>query len=191
MSGRIISGDREITGEALNERVLRAASGLANLGVGDGDAVALYLRNDFAFYEASLAATRLGAYPVPVNWHFTAEEAGYILRDCEAKALLVHADLWPRIAAGVPDEISVFAVETPPEVLAAYGIEPALARPPEGLAHWDDWRDACAPWSKAPGAVRMSMIYTSGTTGRLKGGRRKAATPEQMKGIAAALARTC
>ena len=27
------------------------------------------LRNDFAFFKASYAAQRLGAYSVPVNWH--------------------------------------------------------------------------------------------------------------------------
>jgi hypothetical protein len=30
---------------------------------------------------------------VPVNWHCTAEEAAYILRDCDARAVVVHADL--------------------------------------------------------------------------------------------------
>ena len=43
--------------------------GLGELGVGIGDSIGIVLRNDFAFFEASYAAQRLGAYSVPVNWH--------------------------------------------------------------------------------------------------------------------------
>jgi long-chain acyl-CoA synthetase len=32
-----------------------------------------------------MAAGHLGAYAVPINWHFTPEEAGYILADSRAK----------------------------------------------------------------------------------------------------------
>ena len=56
-----------------------AAGGLAALGVGEDDSVALMLRNDFATFEVNMAAGQLGAYAVPINWHFTPEEAGYIL----------------------------------------------------------------------------------------------------------------
>ena len=61
-------------------RAARAAS--RRSGVGEDDSVALMLRNDFATFEVNMAAGQLGAYAVPINWHFTPEEAGYILRDC-------------------------------------------------------------------------------------------------------------
>ena len=60
------------------------------------------LRNDFATFEANMAAGQLGAYAVPINWHFTPEEAGYILADCRAKVLVIHADLLAQVAAGIP-----------------------------------------------------------------------------------------
>ena len=65
--GRVISGEREMPREAILERAARAAAGLAELGVGAGDAIAVVLRNDFPFFEASYAAQRLGAYSVPVK----------------------------------------------------------------------------------------------------------------------------
>ena len=40
--------------------------------------LALFLRNDFPFFEASFASALLGGYAVPVNWHLTGDEAGYI-----------------------------------------------------------------------------------------------------------------
>src|SRR3546814_18871734 len=86
MASQIVSGDRFVSGEALLERAGRAASGLESLGVGKGDTVALILRNDIAFLEASVAVGLLGAYPVAVNWHFSIAEAAYVLGDCSAKA---------------------------------------------------------------------------------------------------------
>ena len=61
--GELISGARRLSSEALTERAARAASGLRSLGIGRGDLVALYLRNDFPFFEASAAAGLVGAYP--------------------------------------------------------------------------------------------------------------------------------
>ena len=95
----LISGDRRITLDALMDNARRAASGFHDLGVGDGDTVALFLRNDFALFEAAYAATLVGAYAVPINWHLKAAEAGYILHDCAARVLVIHADLLPAIAA--------------------------------------------------------------------------------------------
>ena len=71
MSGepQFFSGARMRSRADLEDRVLRAATGLRALGVEAGDAVALLLRNDFAFFEASYAAVAIGAYAVPVNWH--------------------------------------------------------------------------------------------------------------------------
>src|SRR5258706_15670022 len=106
----VVSGARQRSLAALNERAARAATGLRKLGVGEGDALALYLRNDFEFFEASLAASRLGAYATPVNWHFPADEAGFILRDSGARAVLAHTDLYPTIAASVPPDVAVLLV---------------------------------------------------------------------------------
>jgi long-chain acyl-CoA synthetase len=59
--GEIISGERRLSSEALADRSARAAAGLASLGVRAGDLIALYLRNDLPFFEASQAASLLGA----------------------------------------------------------------------------------------------------------------------------------
>ena len=76
--------------------------------------MALMLRNDFATFEVNMAAGHLGAYSVPINWHFTPEEAGYILADSRAKVLVIHADLLAQIASGFPGDMKVLVVPTPP-----------------------------------------------------------------------------
>ncbi len=178
--GGIISGSRHMSTEELNRRALLIAQGFAALGIGANDSVALFLRNDFAFFEASFAAGLLGAYPVPVNWHYTPDEAGYVLRDCAAKAVVVHADLLPQLRDAVPDGCALIVVATPPEIIDAYGLTPEAATVPRGMTDWDDWRESQTPWQGEPAAQRGSMIYTSGTTGRPKGVRKEPQTAEML-----------
>ena len=175
MGGKVISGDREIGQEELNLNAARAASGFAALGIGEDSAVAMVLRNDFAFFEAVFGAALAGAYAVPVNWHYKADEVEYIVRDCGAKVVVAHADLLPQIKAGIPDGVTLLTVPTPPEIRDAYGIAAADCAVPAGEVDWADWRDSHAPWSQPPKAGRDNMIYTSGTTGQPKGVRREPA----------------
>ena len=172
--GRILSGEREIQISVVAENAMRAATGLDGLGIGEGDTVALILRNDFAFFEVAIAAGMLGAYSVPINWHLKADEAGHILRDCGAKVLVIHADLLPALEAAIPHRVEVLAVATPPEIATAYGIAPS------GGGVWDDWIASQPAWQAPPLADRPSMIYTSGTTGMPKGVRRAPWAPEAM-----------
>ena len=189
MAGLIISGARELGQQALLERAARAASGFHALGIGENGAVALLLRNDFAFFEGAFGAGIVGAYAVPVNWHFTAEEAGYIIADCGAKAVVVHADLLPQVEAGIPSDVAVFVVQTPPEICAAYGIDPARAKVPPQHKAWDAWVKQQPIWTEPPRPVRTNMIYTSGTTGRPKGVRREPATPAMQAALAGMVSR--
>jgi long-chain acyl-CoA synthetase len=169
----LVSGERSLPAPAFAGRIARAAAGFAALGLGPGDCAALLLRNDFAFLEASLAAARLGAYAVPINWHCKADEVAYVLSDCGARVLVAHADLLAGVADAVPPGVTVLAVETPPEIGAAYGIAPGRGRPPPAAIEWNGWVAAHTPWQGAPLPQTSSMIYTSGTTGRPKGVRRR------------------
>src|SRR6059058_9630 len=130
--GRLISGERAVAREMLLSRALFAAGGFAALGVKPGDTVALVLRNDFPFFEASYAAQMLGAYCVPVNWHGKAPEIGYVLRDCAAKVVVAHADLLPQILPGLPAGVPLLTVPTPPEIAAAYALQRDECRAPAG-----------------------------------------------------------
>ncbi len=100
--GTIKSGNRALSTAELAVRGAQVAAGLESLGIGPGDGVALYLRNDLAFFEAALGAGSIGAYPVAVNWHYTEEEARYVLEDSEARAVIIHADLLERVRGAIP-----------------------------------------------------------------------------------------
>jgi long-chain acyl-CoA synthetase len=183
-TGRVVSGDREVSRETLMARAGRGASGFAALGIAAGDAIAVVLRNDFPFFEASYAAQRLGAYCVPVNWHGKTPEIGYILHDCGAKVVLAHSDLLPQVAAAVPESVPLLVVSTPPEIAAAYGIPAEQCRVPAGARLWDEWLASFATMPDGALGAISSMIYTSGTTGHPKGVKRLNLGPEFAEKIA-------
>ena len=169
---RILSGERVLERAALKTRVALAAKALHAVGVAPGQSVALLLRNDFAFIEASVAAQLIGAYATPINWHNTPDEIGYVLRDCGAPVLVGHDDLLAGLGDAVPAGIAVLAVATPPEIAAAYGT--AVGATLTGRRDWDEWLQAAADAPTPPPAPETgSMIYTSGTTGRPKGVKRR------------------
>lgn len=178
---RLISGARTLALADLQIRAVRSAAALESLGVGRGDAIAVMLRNDFAFFEAQMGAGQLGAYCVPVNWHFTPDEAGYVFRDCGAKAIVAHADFAATVRAAAPAGVPVFYVLCPPEIAAAYQIPEDQRSPPPGAADWNAWIDGFAPRPPVGQEPPGAMIYTSGTTGRPKGVRRQAPSPAQLQ----------
>ncbi|MDI1264437.1 MAG: AMP-binding protein, partial [bacterium] len=181
----IIGGDRHISYPDIHARIARAAAGLRSLGVGGGVPVAMMLRNDFAFFEVSGAAAALGSSVVPINWHLKADEVAYILADSGARTLVCHADLLPQIRDGLPADVRLLVVTTPPEIAAAFNVKHEMTRVPAGMTDWDQWRDTHAASTELP-IGGAPMFYTSGTTGLPKGVRRKPMQPEQ----AAASART-
>ena len=185
MTAGVTAGERFRSWADIQANAARGAGGLRALGVGEDDSVALMLRNDFATFEVNMAAGQLGAYAVPINWHFTPEEAGYILSDCAAKVLVAHTDLLAQIAPGIPAGVKVLAVPTPEEIAAAYNVPPEKRQPPAGIETWDAFVARGAPNTEPPKASRGSMIYTSGTTGRPKGVRRQPSSPEMQAAVGA------
>ncbi len=174
----VISGDRVLEVESLDRKARRVAAAMHDLGIWQGDRVALLLRNDLAYFEATRGAACLGASTVPLNWHLTADEIAHVLDDCNPKLLVAHADLLDESILAVCSDLEVVAVATPPEIAAAYAIAPERAAVPGGLPEWDSWYAAYKPWTEAPRAIMDPMFYTSGTTGKPKGVRRAKVPPE-------------
>jgi long-chain acyl-CoA synthetase len=178
-------GERFTSYPDLFGRALRATRGLHELGIGAGDRIALLLRNSIEFLEASIATVPLGASAVPINWHWRGDEIAHVLLDSRAKALVVHADLWPAIAPSVLDSLAVIVV--PVGVDGASLDEGVAATLPAGALVWPDWLAANEPWAQPPEGAPVSIIYTSGTTGRPKGVVRTPATDEQREATQAML----
>jgi len=83
----IVHGDRVLSFAELVESAARAAQGLADLGVGPGDRVALWLPNTPAYPVLLFACARLGAIAVAVNTRYRAVEVADIVERSGAKVL--------------------------------------------------------------------------------------------------------
>jgi long-chain acyl-CoA synthetase len=104
MTASLICGALQRSGTEIDTRAARLAGGLANLGIEDGDVVAVMLRNHPAYIDIIQGCRIAGAYYCQINWHFKRDEAGFILADCGAKVLFIQPDLLAEIAAACRPE---------------------------------------------------------------------------------------
>ena len=84
-------GDR--TWAQLNANANRLVRVFRSAGINAGDAVAIVLKNRPEFIETLLAAMRSGLRLTPINFHLRADEIGYIVDNCEAKAFIADASI--------------------------------------------------------------------------------------------------
>lgn len=94
----LICGARRLTFADLDQRSRRLARGFADLGIGPGDRVALWLPNIPLWWEAFFACARLGATAVAVNTRFRSGELADVLDRSGARALVLWLD-FPRVDA--------------------------------------------------------------------------------------------
>ena len=148
----LVVGPQRRTYAELEDRANRLASHLASVGVRTGDHVGLHLQNCAEYVEAMLAAFKLRAVPVNVNYRYVADELRYLLDNSDSVAVITQPSLRDRIDAVTGD----------------------LPRLRSVLTTGDDYEAALAAASAdRPDLERSSddhyVLYTGGTTGLPKG----------------------
>jgi acyl-CoA synthetase (AMP-forming)/AMP-acid ligase II len=148
----VVAGDRRLTYAELEARANRLAAWLTEHGVGQGDHVGLHLYNGSEYLEGMLAAYKIRAVPVNVNYRYVEEELRYLFDDADLVALVHDDEFTPRIAA----------------------IRERLPKLRTTLAVGDGYEEALAASTpERPGVERSGddhyVIYTGGTTGMPKG----------------------
>ena len=140
----------------LNTRSAQLAHYFKAQGLGVGDHVALFMENNLRFFEVAWAAYRSGLYLTCINRYLTAEEAAYIVNDCDASILISSA------ARGTVAD----ALREPCARVKAFLMTDGA------LPGWTDYDAALAEQpatNPAEEPAGDSMLYSSGTTGRPKG----------------------
>ncbi len=147
----LVCGARRLTYAQLDERANRLAHHLAAAGVGPGDHVAACLYNSTEYVETMLAAFKLRASAVNVNWRYVADELHYVLDDADAKAIVYD-----------------------PRFDALSEVRPRLSKLPTWIPVGPEYESVLAASSPGRGfgprsADDLYTLYTGGTTGMPKG----------------------
>ena len=160
----IIVGDREETYAQLEENANRLAHHLEANGVKAGDHVGIYAFNSDAFVETILAAYKLRAVPVNVNYRYVEAELRYLFDNADLVALVHDAQFTSRIAAvrdALPMLRHLIAIDD------GSGIDPSAI----GSVAFADALASGSPERDFPPRSDddIYILYTGGTTGMPKG----------------------
>lgn len=152
----LVVDDRVSTYGDLESHANRLADRLAGEGIGPGDHVGCYLYNGPEYVETMLAAWKLRAVPINVNYRYVADELRYLCRDAGLKAIVHDADFAERLES-VSDDLAELRLTLSVGPGGDGSYERALA---EGSPERRDVQRS---------GDDLYVVYTGGTTGMPKG----------------------
>lgn len=165
---KIGSSWHHLTYAQMLDQVNGVASGLIELGVAEGDRVALFSQNRPEWAIADMATLTIGAVTVPIYATNTADQVAYILNQSGAKLVFAGDDEQREIVASIADRCPSLEHVV---VLAGTGDDGTVTFADlrkSGQVH-DQASEIDARRRRYDTDHLASIIYTSGTTGEPKG----------------------
>ena len=159
----LVIGEQRRSFADLHDRSARLAAHFHDLGIGTGDLVAVYAENCAEWVETMLAAYRIRAAVVNVNYRYTAHELTYLLNDARPAAVVFLSKFAPTLLeAALPTSIvrggliEIVSQPAGPSIPASTPYDTALL-------------STSAIDSVGRAADDLYVMYTGGTTGSPKG----------------------
>jgi acyl-CoA synthetase (AMP-forming)/AMP-acid ligase II len=153
----ITQGDATMSYGELDAAANRLAHGFLDLGVERGQRVAVLGENSIEHCVLFMAASKVGAVAVPLNYRLAPAELAFIIEDANTKALLILDGMESLLAAlreRLPADTAVITRDQPDSLQ---------------LNSWCDQFPATAPAVEVQQDDPYLQLYTSGTTGNPKG----------------------
>ena len=88
----LVFGRQSFTFNDLNLLIEKTAGGLHSLGISQGDVVTLYASNSCEWVVSYFAIARIGAVINTVNTMLTPTEIEFVVKDCDARAIITSAN---------------------------------------------------------------------------------------------------
>lgn len=153
----IVADEQRLSWAELDRIVDRGTNALLAADLGAERRIAVFAPNAIETAVAYLCGLHAGVSNVPANFHFTAEEVAYILRDSGARLIFVGPETAAAALAAAREVDGIRVIGWRCDAIV-------------GVESWDGWLAAA---SEAPPRTDMPprpyLHYTSGTTGRPKG----------------------
>ena len=138
------------------DRTARLANALASLGLQPGDHVAGHLGSGIPFLEIYWAALRSGLIFTAVSDSYTADEASYVIDNCDARVTFV-------------SDTTVESVQTFMDTTTQVQAWIMVGAPTPGFLDYEEVIASAPSARPTPEPLGSPMYYTSGSTGRPKG----------------------
>ena len=157
----LVCGDKRLTYRQIEERSTQLALWLRAKGIVAGDTVGIHAFNCSEYVEICMAAFKLKAIPVNINFRYTVEELRYLYDNADLKALIYSAALEPLAEGAMSSAPGLRAIAS------IGGAKPTI----KGTVNYED---ALASASGSLDDIVLSdddlmLLYTGGTTGMPKG----------------------
>jgi carnitine-CoA ligase len=157
-------GGGTFTFAEMRERVEAMAAGLAALGVGRGDAVALFSENRLEYVETWFAVQRLGGVIVPINTSHRGLMLTRMLERAEVRHVVVEEPCKGNVVDALAelsyDAAAYVAIDGEPPELPGVETRRYAEVPRPGVE---------VPAVELAGTEPTAIMFTSGTTGASKG----------------------
>ena len=110
----VVCGDTRVTFAEFDEQATRLADYFRSKGIGRGDHIGTYLYNGAEYLTTMLAAFKIAAVPININYRYVEDELRYLCDNADLKAVFFQRELanrWAHVGPSLPGIATAVCVD--------------------------------------------------------------------------------